>query len=83
MPRNKVDLPYHVEYLSILDEEGRLDEALEPKIPDDLLLKLHRAMVLGRRFDERVLSLQRQGRIGTFAPTSGQEASQLGACSGS
>jgi len=79
MPRNKVDLPYHVEHLSILDEEGRLDEALEPKIPEDLLLKLHRAMVLGRRFDERVLSLQRQGRIGTFAPTSGQEASQLGA----
>ena len=79
MPRNKVELPYHVESLSILDEEGRLDEALEPKIPDDLLLKLHRAMVLGRRFDERLLSLQRQGRIGTFAPITGQEASQLGA----
>ena len=79
MPRNKVDLPYHVEYLSILDEEGRIDEALEPKIPDDLLLKLHRAMLLGRRFDERLLSLQRQGRIGTFAPITGQEASQLGA----
>jgi pyruvate dehydrogenase E1 component alpha subunit len=79
MPRNKVDLPYHVEYLSILDEEGRLDQALEPEIPDDLLLKLHRAMVLGRRFDERLLSLQRQGRIGTFAPITGQEASQLGA----
>ena len=79
MPRNKVELPYHVESLSIMDEEGRLDEALEPKIPDDLLLKLHRAMVLGRRFDERLLSLQRQGRIGTFAPITGQEASQLGA----
>jgi pyruvate dehydrogenase E1 component alpha subunit len=79
MPRNKVDLPYHVEHLSILDEEGRLDQALEPKISDDLLLKLHRAMVLGRRFDERLLSLQRQGRIGTFAPITGQEASQLGA----
>jgi len=79
MPRNKVDLPYHLEHLSVLDEEGRLDQALEPKIPDDLLLKLHRAMVLGRRFDERLLSLQRQGRIGTFAPITGQEASQLGA----
>jgi pyruvate dehydrogenase E1 component alpha subunit len=79
MPRNKVDLPYHVESLSILDEEGRLDQALEPKIPHDLLLKLHRAMLLGRRFDERLLSLQRQGRIGTFAPITGQEASQLGA----
>jgi len=79
MPKSKVDLPHSVEHLSILDEEGRLDEALEPKIPDDLLLKLHRAMVLGRRFDERLLSLQRQGRIGTFAPITGQEASQLGA----
>lgn len=79
MPRSKVDLPYQVDYLSILDEKGQLDKELEPQIPDDFLLKLHRAMVLGRRFDERVLSLQRQGRIGTFAPTSGQEASQLGA----
>lgn len=79
MPRLKLDLACNVEYLAILDEDGRLDEALEPKIREDLLLKLHRAMVLGRRFDERVLSLQRQGRIGTFAPTTGQEASQLGA----
>jgi len=79
MPRTKVDLPYHVEYLSILDEQGVLDQKLEPDIPEELLLKLHRAMLLGRRFDERLLSLQRQGRIGTFAPITGQEASQLGA----
>jgi pyruvate dehydrogenase E1 component subunit alpha len=80
MPRKKIDIPEHyVEYLSILDEEGRLDKGLEPDAPDELWLKLHRAMVLGRRFDERMLSLQRQGRIGTFAPVTGQEASQLGA----
>jgi pyruvate dehydrogenase E1 component alpha subunit len=36
-------------------------------------------MLLGRTFDARLLSLQRQGRIGTFAPITGQEASQLGA----
>jgi pyruvate dehydrogenase E1 component alpha subunit len=35
-------------------------------------------MLLGRRLDERMLRLQRQGRIGTFAPIKGQEASQLG-----
>jgi pyruvate dehydrogenase E1 component alpha subunit len=34
--------------------------------------------VLGRRLDERMLKLQRQGRIGTFAPLKGQEASQIG-----
>ncbi len=36
-------------------------------------------MLLGRRFDERMLDLQRQGRIGTFPPIKGQEAAQIGA----
>jgi pyruvate dehydrogenase E1 component alpha subunit len=40
---------------------------------------MYRTMVLCRRFDERMLSLQRQGKLGTFGPTQGQEASQIGA----
>jgi len=79
MPRKKIDIPEQVEYLSILDETGQLDKELEPEMDEELFLKLHRAMLLGRRFDERLLSLQRQGRIGTFAPIKGQEASQVGA----
>jgi pyruvate dehydrogenase E1 component alpha subunit len=79
MPRAKIDLPDQIEYLSVLDEHGNLDGALEPSIADDELIKLHHAMLLGRRFDERLLSLQRQGRIGTFPPVSGQEAAHLGA----
>lgn len=79
MPRNKIDLPAEVEALSILDEKGELDKDLEPDLDAELLLRLYRAMLLGRRFDERLLSLQRQGRIGTFAPITGQEASQIGA----
>jgi pyruvate dehydrogenase E1 component alpha subunit len=79
MPRKEIDLPYRVDYLSILDQNGQLDKALEPDISDDLLLSLYHAMVLGRRFDERMLILQRQGRIGTFAPIKGQEASHVGA----
>jgi pyruvate dehydrogenase E1 component alpha subunit len=78
MPRKKINIPCKMEYLSILDEKGNLDKTLEPDIPEDLLLKLYRVMLLGRRFDERMLSLQRQGRIGTFAPITGQEASQVG-----
>lgn len=79
MPREVLDLPHQVEYLSILDEDGNLlDEDLEPDIPEDRLLELHRTMLLARRFDERMLQLQRQGRIGTFAPIKGQEAAQLG-----
>ena len=39
---------------------------------------MYRVMLLARRFDERMLRLQRQGRIGTFAPVKGQEAAQIG-----
>ena len=78
MPKKQLNIPCKMEHLSILNEAGEVDNDLEPDIPEDLLLKLYRAMLLGRRFDERMLSLQRQGRIGTFAPTSGQEASQVG-----
>ncbi len=79
MPRETIELEYKIDHLSILDPEGEVDGDLEPDLSDDLLLKLHRAMVLGRRFDERMLKLQRGGRIGTFAPIQGQEAAQLGA----
>jgi pyruvate dehydrogenase E1 component alpha subunit len=80
MPKKKLNIPnFKVDYLSILNEKGEVDKKLEPEIPEELVLKLHRAMLLGRRFDERLLSLQRQGRIGTFAPITGQEAAQLGA----
>jgi pyruvate dehydrogenase E1 component alpha subunit len=79
MPRKEIDLPYRIDYLSILDENGNVDKELDPDLPDELLLKLHRAILSGRRFDERMLNLQRQGRIGTFPPIKGQEASQLGA----
>ena len=78
MPRKKITISEKVEYLSILNEKGQLDKKLEPDIGEDVLLKLHRAMLLARKFDERMLNLQRQGRIGTFAPIKGQEAAQLG-----
>jgi len=79
MPRKKISITDKIETLSILDAKGAVDKKLEPALPDSLLRDLYRAMVLGRRFDERLLALQRQGRIGTFPPISGQEASQLGA----
>lgn len=79
MPRNEIEIPNCIEHLTILDEDGKLDSELEPQIPDEILLKLYRYMLLGRRFDERMLNLQRQGRLGTFPPTSGQEAAHLGA----
>jgi pyruvate dehydrogenase E1 component alpha subunit len=78
MPRTQIEPQFPTERLSILDSDGTLDAKLEPTLSPDDLKRLYRAMVLGRRLDERMLKLQRQGRIGTFAPIKGQEASQIG-----
>ena len=79
MAKKEIEPNHRIHHLSILDAEGNLEEDLEPDIDEDLLKKLHYFMLLSRRFDERMLSLQRQGRIGTFGPIKGQEAAQLGA----
>ncbi|HYE92674.1 MAG TPA: pyruvate dehydrogenase (acetyl-transferring) E1 component subunit alpha [Terriglobales bacterium] len=78
MPRTRVEPRFTVDYLSILDSDGTLDAALEPDLPPEQLAKMYRAMLLARRLDERMVRLQRQGRVGTFAPLKGQEASQIG-----
>ena len=67
-----------IESLQILDADGRADEAFAPQLADEELLKIHRAMVLTRRLDLRMLAMQRQGEMGTFAPGLGQEATQIG-----
>ncbi len=77
MPRQSLDLP-PIEHLSILDADGHVDAQLEPDIPAEDLKRLYRTFLLARRFDERMLRLQRQGRIGTFGPTRGHEAAVLG-----
>jgi pyruvate dehydrogenase E1 component alpha subunit len=77
MPR-KVLESFNVSYLQVLDAEGNLDRDLEPDLPPDSLRLLYRTMLLSRQLDLRMLSLQRQGRMGTFAPLMGQEAAQVG-----
>jgi pyruvate dehydrogenase E1 component alpha subunit len=71
MSNNKIDLAY-TRYLS---PDGRLTGEL-PQWADDfnLLTRLYRQMVLTRLFDQKAVALQRTGRIGTYAPTLGQEA---------
>ena len=62
-----------------LDADGRpLEDDYEPPLADDRLVELYRDMRLARHFDERMISLQRQGRLGTYASLAGQEGSQFG-----
>lgn len=79
MPRQVIEPQYRVEYLSILDSDCQLDAELEPDLDNETLTRFYRTMLLARRFDEFQLKLQHQGCLGTFAPSSGQEAAQLGA----
>ncbi|WPC05998.1 pyruvate dehydrogenase (acetyl-transferring) E1 component subunit alpha [Pseudomonas benzenivorans] len=68
---DRLQLPY----TRYLDPEGRLLAALPDWADDfDLLIRLYRQMVLTRLFDQKAVALQRTGRIGTYAPTVGQEA---------
>ncbi len=79
MPK-KIIANFKIEYLQILDENGRCDGKLMPKeINKEMIKDMYKWMVISRAFDEKELSLQRQGRIGTFAQIKGQEASQVGA----
>ena len=65
--------------IRVLDRDGEVVAPdLLPAISDDELLGLYRDMRLVRRFDDRMVSLQRQGRIGTYSPAAGQEATQIG-----
>lgn len=70
-----------IPYISILQPDGTVDSKLEPKVEDAELVRMYETMVLSRQFDHRRLKLQRQGRIGTFAPAHGQEACQVGTIS--
>ena len=47
----------------------------------DLVVSLYRAMVLARTFDLKAVSLQRTGRLGTYATSLGQEAVAVGVAS--
>jgi len=79
VPRKQLRLKNKVEYLSILDGSGKVDEALDPKLDTDRSVYLYRLMLLARRLDERCINMQRQGRIGTYGPCRGQEASHCAA----
>ncbi len=65
-------------FFQILNEDGEVvqEEAL-PDLSDEKLQELMKRMVYTRILDQRSISLNRQGRLGFYAPTAGQEASQI------
>ena len=63
----------------ILAADGTIADGAEvPALTSEEMLHLYRMMVLNRRIDERMFRLQRQGRIGFFVGSTGEEASIIG-----
>ncbi len=68
-----------VKTFQLLNEHGEVqNEAFLPNITDEQLKELMRRMVYTRVWDQRAISLNRQGRLGFYAPVAGQEASMIG-----
>jgi pyruvate dehydrogenase E1 component alpha subunit len=65
------------ELLSVLESASKAAKLPLGLAPEDLRT-MYRAMFATRLFDQRGMNLQRQGRIGFFVPSMGQEASQIG-----
>ncbi|MFP9061862.1 pyruvate dehydrogenase (acetyl-transferring) E1 component subunit alpha [Natrialbaceae archaeon A-chndr2] len=67
------------ERVQVLDDDGRvLESATVPDLSEAEFVEIYEQMKLARHFDQRAVSLQRQGRMGTYPPLSGQEAAQIG-----
>ncbi|KSU84920.1 MULTISPECIES: pyruvate dehydrogenase (acetyl-transferring) E1 component subunit alpha [Fictibacillus] len=67
------------ETFQILTEDGKVvNESAMPELSDEELQELMTRMVYTRIWDQRAISLNRQGRLGFYAPVAGQEASMLG-----
>jgi len=62
----------------VLDPSGNLlPGARVPDLSDEEFRALYEGIVEARHFDERAVSWQRQGRLATYAPMSGQEGAQV------
>lgn len=70
---------FQIQYLRLLSPQGRPLEDL-PAWADDneQLLKMFGAMLRARTFDAKAINLQRTGKLGTYAPCLGQEATHVG-----
>ncbi|MDS1272528.1 thiamine pyrophosphate-dependent enzyme [Lipingzhangella sp. LS1_29] len=74
-----VTVPPALEPLRLVDSQGGRVSTPPLPVPElDTLGALHRAMVIGRRFDRQASALARQGRLAVYPSSFGQEACQVG-----
>src|SRR5690606_35240145 len=75
----RIAASFEIEYLQYLGPDGTLVAALPAAAPPaDEVLELFRQMLFLRTFDGKAVALQRTGKLGTYAPCLGHEATQIG-----
>jgi pyruvate dehydrogenase E1 component alpha subunit len=62
----------------VLSDDGTLDARHDPGLSDNEVVDIYRWMVTTRQLDERLVALQRQGRIGFHVGSLGEEAAIIG-----
>src|SRR3990172_1047435 len=77
MPKTIIERS-ETQFLQVINEKGEADASLMPSLGEADFKRFFETMLLARAFNNRALSLQREGRIGTYASIWGQEASQIG-----
>jgi 2-oxoisovalerate dehydrogenase E1 component alpha subunit len=68
------DIPF-----AILNQDGSCPDVYRGLIEDQVLASVLETMVLNRVMDRRFLMLQRQGRLGFYMTSTGEEATTIGA----
>ncbi|HLC22232.1 MAG TPA: pyruvate dehydrogenase (acetyl-transferring) E1 component subunit alpha [Candidatus Nanoarchaeia archaeon] len=69
---------FEIQRIEIVNEFGRVDHKLMPKLSAKQIKELYKWMILTRVFDTKAINLQRTGRLGTYASMLGQEAATIG-----
>lgn len=71
--------PLKQKRFQIIDDQGKvIAKKYAPEIDPKTLIKFYRDMLRARIGDTKMTALQRQGRMGTFASSEGQEGAQAG-----
>lgn len=66
--------PYAYTLIRVLDENGQAVGAWNPRLDAEILKKGLRDMMLTRAFDDRMVRVQRQGKISFYVKSTGEEA---------
>jgi 2-oxoisovalerate dehydrogenase E1 component alpha subunit len=79
MPIERNISEFHIRHLAFIDEAGKALQELPDYAHDKTaMVECYRKMCFARLFDEKAMSLQRTGKLGTYAQAIGQEAVMVG-----